>query len=186
MAEDIEPIYWTFRPLSVEKLKQCVQDAFADVIYPGDDNITISSCPCQECRDTREFFRGRHWREVVSSGQPLQPIGWGGLAILSPQAWRFYLPAYILVSLSEGDGAEEALDCALYSLSPVRTGHGDAWFTERAFALSVAQQECIRSYACAVLESLSQDEVVQDEAVAAAAIYWKGRVTETKAEQVAV
>ena len=179
-----EDIYWTFRPPNAKELKQGVQDAFTNVVYPGDDNITISACPCQECSDTREFFQGRHWREVVGSGQPLQLVGWGGLPILSPQAWRFYLPAYLLVSLNGGDGAEEALTCALYSLSPLGmgTGHLVDWFAERAFCLSVAQQKCISAYACAVLESHAQDEVVPDEAFAVAATYWKSRVAETKSD----
>ena len=171
-----DELYWTFRPANAEELKGCIREAFAEAVYPGDDNITISDCPCGECTETRSFFQGKHWREVAATGQPFH-LMWGGLAILSPDAWRFYLPAYMLLSL-RGDGDPgDTLECALYQLSPGPAGRHD-WFTERTSAFSVAQQECIAAYACAAVESGAEDEAFD-----AAASYWKSKVTGTKDER---
>ena len=161
-------------PLSAEELKQCVKEAFADVVYPGEDNITISACTCSECSDTREFFGGKHWQKLVETDQNLMFL-WGGLAIMSPEAWRFYLPAYLISGLGEGcesyveqNRAEEARQCALWSLSPPQEGHSwQAGFMVRASCLSFAQQVCIAAYARA-MSTLEPEE----ENYAAAAAFW--------------
>ena len=175
-----EDDFWTFRPSKAEELKARIREAFAEAVYPGNDNITISACSCGECTETRAFFEGKHWRDVAATGQPFQ-IGWGGLANLSPDAWRFYLPAYMLLSL-KGDGDPgETLECALYSLSPHPT-IGNDLFTERMNAFSIEQQKCIAAYACAAVEPDEEDKVF-DEAYVRAASYWKSKVAGIKAEQ---
>ncbi len=197
--QDEEPIYYTFRPDNAEELKQWVQDAFADVVYPGDGDgdIIVSGSPgcCTECGETHALFRGKHWREVAASGQPLQNFGWGGLSLLTPQAWRFYLPAYLLVSLSGGNEAENAMDCAVGALTPwPPAGLGELgggvidyvklssdWFTARAFNFSVAQMECLAAYLCTVSGSDPEDRNYAD-----LATYWKDRAATARAEQNAV
>ena len=169
----MDELFWTFRPVNAEELKQCIEEAFAEAIYPGDDNITISDCTCGECNETRAFFGGKHWRDVAATGQPFH-VGWGGLAIMSPQAWRFYLPAYMLLSL-RGDGDPGAtLECVLYSLSPDPAGAYVDVFTERIRAFSAAQQGCLVAFACAAVEAGAEDKAFN-----AAADYWKAKVAET-------
>ncbi len=164
-------------PNNAEELKRCVEEAFADTVYPVDGNITISECPCAECCDAREFFQGKHWRDLVEGSQELPGL-WAGLAILSPEAWRFYLPAYLIVGLGKGaedyssvNPAECARESALCQLSPRPPEH--EWFNERAFGFSVAQQKCLADYACAISEAEPEEE---DYAVTAA--YWKARAVE--------
>ncbi len=174
----LDDLFWTFRPANAAELKQGIEEAFAEAVYPGDDNITISACTCGECTETRAFFGGKHWRDVAATGQPFH-IMWGGLAILSPEAWRFYLPAYMLLSL-KGDGDPgDTLVCALYSLAPDRTGGSLDLFTERTSAFSAAQQECLAAYARAAVDAGAEDEV-SDAAFDVAAVYWEGKVAEGK------
>ncbi|MDQ2801012.1 MAG: hypothetical protein M3Y13_15375 [Armatimonadota bacterium] len=173
-------LFWTFRPSNAEQLRRDIYAAFADAVYPGDDNITISGCPCGECSETRAFFAGKHWREVAATGQPFH-LGWGGLAILSPEAWRFYLPAYMILSL-KGDGDPgETLECALYQLSPDPAETPSDFFTERTRAFTAAQRECLAAYTCAAVDAGAEDAAFE-----AAAAYWKGQAAGTKAEQGAV
>lgn len=174
----IDDLFWIFRPANAAELKQGIEDAFAEAVYPGHDNITLSACPCGECTETRVFFEGKHWRDVAAAGQPFH-IGWGGLAILSPEAWRFYLPAYMMLSL-RGDGDPgETLECALYSLAPDQTGGSLDLFTKRICAFSAAQQECIAAYARA---AAGADNEVSDAAFDAAAVYWEGKAAEGKTD----
>ncbi len=176
-----DDLFWTFRPANAEELKKCIREAFADAIYPGSDNITISACPCTECTETRTFFESKHWRDVAVTGLPFHAF-WGGLAIMSPEAWRFYLPAYMLLSL-KGDGDPlGTLECALYGLSPAPPSAHD-WLTERTHSFSRAQQECIAAYASAATERGAEEEVECDEAFIAAANYWRSKVAANRAEQ---
>ena len=190
------PSYDTFGLDIAEKLKPWVAEAFANVAYPGDGDrdIIVSGCPrcCAECGETHELFRGKHWLEVAESEEGLQNFPWGGLALLTPRAWGFYLPAYLLVSLSGSAGAENAMDYALCALTPwppaglAELGGGvidyvkssSDWFSERAFNFSVAQVDCLAAYVCAV--SLSDPEQTD---TANLATYWKERAAEARAEQ---
>lgn len=188
-------IYYTFRPGNAEKLKQSVAEAFADVASPGegDRDIIVSGSPgcCAECGETHDLFRGKHWLEIAESGHSLQNFGWGGLALLTPQAWRFYLPAYLLVSLGGSESAENAMDCALSALTPWSpaglselSGVIDYvklsadWFSERAFSFSVAQTESLAAY----MEAVSLSDL-EDKDYTNLAAYWKERAAEARAKR---
>ena len=169
-----EPIDYTFQPAEAEQIRRCVEEAFADVPYPGDDHITLYPCPCSECNDTREWFGGKHWREMVASDEPFQYAYWGGLAIMTPEARRFYLPAYLMVSLGTDAAAGNALEKVQFNLSPER-----AWPDTPGF-FSAAQQECFAAYARAASTD-PDDEEWKDEKWQAIADYWQGKAAEAKA-----
>lgn len=168
---------YKYRPDDAEELKQCIESAFAKAVYPGDHNIADNPEHCDECRETDEFFRGRHWRELADSGQRLQ-FGWGGLSFLSPAAWRFYMPTYLLVGLGESEYASDASWNALFALSPPKSAELADYFLERASGFSLAQQECVAAYAVAFSEMEPEDEDTET-----TAIYWMEKVAETIAKQ---
>ena len=168
------------RPDNAPELKQCLEKAFEDAIYPGDNNIAEHPEHCDECRGTDEFFRGKHWRDLVECGQRLQ-FGWGGLAFLSPEAWRFYLPTYLVVGLGESEYAEDASWWALSALSPPQTADLADYFRERATGFSFAQEECIAAYATAFSEMEPEDADTET-----TALYWTERVSETRSKLGAV
>ncbi len=177
--------------VDAEGLKHIVQAAFADVAYPGDDNITISQCPCTECQDTRDFFRGKRWQELADRKELMQYC-WGGLSILSPEAWQFYLPTYLIIELDEGTEdylqscpSEEARETLISNLSPLgRTGHLVQWFEERVALLSEEQRKCLAIYVTQAYSSKvselegeweSEDAAavdLEDENYKAAASFW--------------
>ena len=76
-------------------VQESIESAFADVQYPGDDNIaTHQDCP--ECEDVRQHFRGSTWHgHTVAELQQYQSV----LPLFTPAAFRYFLPAYMLVSL---------------------------------------------------------------------------------------
>ena len=180
--QEEESLYYTFRPGNAEELTRLVREAFAEAVYPGegDEDLIVSGFPdcCAECGETQALFQGKSWREVAESGEPLQNCGWGGLALLTPKAWRYYLPAYLNVSLSGGAGAENALECALYALTPwAPSGLPECyvkssaqWFTARAFDFSAAQLGCLAAITHAASVSAPEDEDWD-----ALATYWQSR-----------
>jgi len=153
-------------PSNADELKRCIENAFADTVYPGDRNIATNPDHCDECSETNEFFRGRHWQELSGVDQKLQ-TGWGGLSFLSPPAWRYFMPAYLLVGLGGGEYAEDAAESVLYALSPKKDDLAE-YFQERASGFTPAQQKCLAAYAAAFSEMEPEDETYQ-----AAAAYWK-------------
>lgn len=158
------------RPTNADELKQCIEDAFANTVYPGDQNIATNPSHCDECSDTDDFFQGRHWRGLSGPDQKLQ-TGWGGLSFLSPPAWRYFIPAYLIVGIGDGEHSEDAAWSALYALSPAQ-GDLSEYFQERASGFSPAQQICLAAYAAAFSEMEPEDETYQ-----AAALYWKEKAT---------
>ena len=77
-----------------------IQAAFADVAYPGDDDLTDSTCG-EEPAALIEDFRGKiDWRILDTAFLNQAPDGWGSaLSFFSASALRFYLPAYLIADI---------------------------------------------------------------------------------------
>ncbi len=83
-----------------EQLIALIEDAFAEVQYPGDDRLTDSTYG-EEPAALAEDFRGRtDWRELDVAFLNQAPDGWGtALSFFSAAALRFYLPAYLIADI---------------------------------------------------------------------------------------
>ena len=83
----------------VALLANAVRLAFRDVAYPGDDEIQVegSSDP-HELENLRSQDWNSDWANV-----PDDAIEWhaNSLAFLSPEAYRFYLPAFIIYTFGK-------------------------------------------------------------------------------------
>ena len=77
-----------------------ISAAFDAVSYPGDDNLTDSSYGEEPEALAREF-KGKHaWQALDDEFLNQAPEGWGtALSFFSPEAFRFYLPAYLLADI---------------------------------------------------------------------------------------
>jgi len=82
------------------KLKAEIEAAFADVQYPGDRNLVETRN--SEDLDAAEFFRGVKWQDWKEKpGQLLSPVVNSYLFFLSPAAFRYYLPLYMIFTLTD-------------------------------------------------------------------------------------
>ena len=82
------------------KLKAEIEAAFADVAYPGDDNLVETRIP--EDLDAAAFFKGIKWQDWKEKpGQLLGTLPQGYLFFLSPAAFRYYLPLYMIFALTD-------------------------------------------------------------------------------------
>ena len=81
-------------------LKHSIENAFASVPYPGDNNLTRCPYHCAECRRIAEFFKGKVW-----AGQTLEELKnyHVALSLFTPEAFHYFLPAFMLVSLDHYD-----------------------------------------------------------------------------------
>jgi hypothetical protein len=136
--------------------------AFGAMPYPGDDRIATNPGCCDECRYTDTFFKGRTWQQVVAAKEEL-PTGWGGLSFLTPEAWGYYMPAYMALGLMPG--IDNVAAWAVIALSPGRVGGLDEYFRERAEGFTPEQSACIRRF----LEVVDPDDHIT---IADAWEYW--------------
>jgi hypothetical protein len=81
-------------------------EAFSDVPYPGDDHIVgPRSSPylqtCGECRWLYDSLVGKTWQEVVESENLHGGVS-HAMSFFDPEAWRYYLPSYLIKNLRRG------------------------------------------------------------------------------------
>lgn len=91
----------------MNKLIDRIKQAFTDVEYPGDDNLTDSTYGDEPAALVREFSGRTNWQVLDAAFLDQAPEGWGSaLSFFSYSALRFYLPAYLVADI-RGD-----LQCA--------------------------------------------------------------------------
>jgi hypothetical protein len=123
-----------------------------------------------EYRDVAHAFQGKHWRELSPAFIREQR---DALPLLSPAAFRFFLPAYMLACL---DGAQD-LDTAPLSVAscltppdPHDVAANDA-FVRRTLAFMPVEASAI----CAYLAAVPNDAGVAEPSLARAVRYWRSR-----------
>jgi len=84
----------------MQSLISRIEQAFADVSYPGDEDLTDSTYG-EEPAALVEAFRGKtDWRALSAEFLDQAPDGWGtALSFFSGNALRFYLPAYMIADI---------------------------------------------------------------------------------------
>jgi len=79
-------------------LREEIELAFTDTPYPGDDNI---AGPNDE--GTLEYFSGKTWKG--HSARELRKHS-SSLYFLTPDAFRYFLPAYMVAAVEQPDEAD--------------------------------------------------------------------------------
>ncbi len=122
-------------------LKQTIQKAFADVSYPGDDNITHCPYKCAECRRIAEYFKGRDWQ-----GQSVDELRKHhvALSLFTPEAFHYFLPAFMLVSLDSYEKGDVIPDAIRFHFEYAHECQGH--FAVRMSKLSPPQRKAIIDY----------------------------------------
>ncbi|HEY1171541.1 MAG TPA: DUF6714 family protein [Verrucomicrobiae bacterium] len=120
-------------------LRTQIAKAFADVPYPGDDNITFSQC--EEAQHVLHYLCGKKWHEL--SIQELRYAN--ALSWLSEAGFQHYLPAYLLAVTTDIGKADVMVLELKYAFIPPRrlTGAANSTFASRIQCLTDAQKETI-------------------------------------------
>src|SRR2546428_8535138 len=95
-------------------LKLRIEEAFGGMPYPGDEHI-VYGC-CWECEDIKSALKGLHWRDV--SFEILDNLR-AALPFLVPEGFRFYLPAYMIISIMDFNRADVISDSVINQLTPL-------------------------------------------------------------------
>lgn len=83
-----------------ELLKEQIRKAFTVTCYPGDSDLRGSSEGDEPFRVEREFCGKCDWQSLAPEFIDLSPGGLGSaLNFFSNEAFRFYLPAYLMADI---------------------------------------------------------------------------------------
>jgi hypothetical protein len=87
------------RPITFDELADKVMAAFSDVPYPGDNNIIGDCLEFEYGKDPSRVLRGVNWRDLekVSFVAETKTYALPYPGHLTPSAYHFYLPGYMLV-----------------------------------------------------------------------------------------
>jgi hypothetical protein len=133
---------------------------------------------CDECIDTyRLFWDVPHsfmtWQSAAARKGACMEA-----ALLTPDAWRYYLPAMMIWCVRDTDNVDALVNNLVYQMTP-RASRGREFFEERAPGFSVEQRRAIITF----LEWYQQKEEAEwasierdpSRAVSAAIEHWRAR-----------
>ena len=171
-------------PVVPQQVKDLIESAFADSQYPGDWCL-ISSAEGDEPARVAEAFAGKSdWRSVDAGFIDQAPEGLGSsLSFFSDEAFRFYLPAFMLADI---DGKLQQAD-PVFSLThglddasrgeyinPRRYGER-TWFDLKRCKFAMFRVDQARAIV-AYLQLVSQrDEFARPRIEQALTNYWTAR-----------
>ena len=162
---------------ALPELRDKVRRAFGSAVYPGDENLVTGSDP--ECFEIAAALRGREWSSVSPT---LVRECAEALPLLTPAAFCYYLPAYLLACIDAREQIDVAWDSVIFNLTP--SPARESWqrrFRIRTDGFTALQAEAIT----AVLELMEEREHADwetagmkraESSVAPALLYWKERM----------
>jgi hypothetical protein len=100
---------------------------------------------CCECVEVSEAFGYKPWPAIS-----LEELRAGGeTALLTPTAWRYYLPAVITWCVLDPESVDVISDNLVYQLEPPETSAQESlrqWFAKRASDFTDARRQAILAY----------------------------------------
>jgi hypothetical protein len=122
-------------------LKESIEEAFADVPYPGDANITHCPYNCSECRRIAAYFKGKESKGYKAEELLDYHVA---LSLFTPEAFHFFLPAFMLASLDKYEKGDVIPDSIRFHFeySQEMQGH----FAVRMSKFTTAQRHAIIDY----------------------------------------
>jgi hypothetical protein len=99
---------------------QKINSAFQAISYPGDLHIVYDNSGYHlECMEIREAFAGKHWSDLKLETLVYQN---SALSFMTPEAFRFYLPAYLSIVINKFDKTDILPDNIVLTLTlPVQS-----------------------------------------------------------------
>lgn len=133
----------------IEELHQRILAAFPKIAPPLPENLTEHNC--DECEGVKDDFSGVEW---WSADDWLIDKSIDVLPLFTPEAFHYYLPAFLLRALAGFNPDNEVLEFSVYSLSPTKTPIDDPRYRTRLNLFTPEQISAVASF----LEQIQNDE----------------------------
>jgi hypothetical protein len=120
-----------------------------------------------------QFFAGKDWRDVSW----VELLKYDGdrsacLSFMSPAAYRYYLPSYMLVALDHYLESDVSADSAWWSLSPPTDPMLEQYWADRVAGFSRLQKDAIFSFLEFMLHEHGNDYTYDKVRLNNAVSYW--------------
>lgn len=171
-------------------VKARIEEAFGRGVYPGDWCLTNSREGTEPILLEEEFKGRTDWRTLDPSFIDQAPNGFGtALNFFSDEAFRFYLPAYLLADLDEKLNQADVVFALTYGLddksrgkriNPLRYGER-TWFEHARHKFAMLSAQEVRAIVSYLRYKLTSDAVTDyDKAHMNEALenYWAARVSD--------
>ena len=139
-------------PGSVASLQEQIRTTFP----PGRFVDPVPDCSFDECTDIRQALQFTSWDQVDPAFIDIncEPV------FLTPEAFRAFLPAYLLRALDDVTGKTTVLEFTVYSVCPAETRDSPRLHA-RARLISPAQVCAIRAFLLYAAEHAAEAEYLQ-------------------------
>ena len=119
-----------------------ITDAFAKTPYPGDENI---SAPTYDDEGTHAYFRGRTWSGHTAT---ILRHHSSSLSFFTADAFRYFLPAYMLAELDDPEEADVIAEYIAYDFTrtPLNEKRLGKFTEQELVAIKAFFDECARRY----------------------------------------
>jgi hypothetical protein len=143
--------HWTMdRRETLESARRSIEEAFAGVPYPGQGSLSYNP-HSPDGEDLERAFAGKRRDQISPALMMLH-----GLLFFSPEAFRYFLPAYLAAALDPGN-----LDIrkdTVFSLAPLRQNVESVTdFKARVSHLTASERHAVRDFLLTIKELYSQD-----------------------------
>jgi hypothetical protein len=141
--------------LDADTLCRHIHESFGPMPYPGDEQIVTGEN--SEDQQILRLLKGLHWRDV-----PFETLDHlrTALTFMSPEGFRFYLPAFMLYCIMDFYRADVAVDRVISNLTLLlasdiwsKPSHAEEderwwqnWFFERVSGFSALQAKVIGEF----------------------------------------
>jgi hypothetical protein len=128
-----------------EELAELIEESFRDIPYPGDSSLVVIRNEFDlERREILEAFAGKHWTTLRLG---FLRYHHQSIFFFTPAAYRFYLPAYLLVSVLSYDKAGNIPGSVVFSLTaPEEPGPDMDRFLSRMGGFTTTQKSTIAAF----------------------------------------
>ena len=169
-----------------EAVKLQIRSAFANVEFPGDWCLRGSNEGNEPFLLEQEFQGKTDWQALDPAFLDGAPDGYGSaLCFFSDEAFRFYLPAYLIADV---DGKLNMNNPVFYLTHGLTDeGRGDlvnprrygerTWFDTKRHKFAVFDREQVRAIVSYLELKRETDEFQRDAIDQAIANYWSGRAS---------
>jgi len=140
--------------MEADRLRSTIQEAFSNVSVPAG---RIVSCPCPECEQLQVTFGGRQWASLSTHEVFIEAMS---LSLLTLEAFHYYLPAYLCVSLQNDDESWDVRFQTTVFLGELLSKHPGEWADERQLVLSPNQVSAVVAY-CEFI-ALTDEELIEE------------------------
>jgi hypothetical protein len=128
----------------ISALMEGLEAAFGGLPVPADDRLVLDDSGNHlECNQVKALFRGRHWRDL--SPEDLEGEA-DSLSFLAPEGFRFFLPAFVRVSLLDFERADLIPMAVIGALTQPEDPDLQEYLSSRLGTLDAGQRRVLKEF----------------------------------------